>query len=196
MTQEWNGNLKDALRGEISSQDAMLMTTPHLSAIRHTAAALLALLEEREGDRRPAPSERAEAATGLPFKERPAVTFVLTDFGRRRAGMMRLGVREDVSGGHGLTVKENNDVVLHTDDPEAVRRVRTFFEGEVVCVVGERAGAIHALIGAIRRAISEYDKTGDHCSHDANSDCVRCNAAAAVYQHDDPRRQLPRRKSA
>lgn len=39
-------NLKRILREEIACHDAQLFTTPHLSAIRHAEAGLLALLEE------------------------------------------------------------------------------------------------------------------------------------------------------
>lgn len=39
-------SLKKALRADIAGYESSLMTTPHLSRIRHAEAALLALLEE------------------------------------------------------------------------------------------------------------------------------------------------------
>ncbi len=65
----------------------------------------------------------------------------------------------------------------HADEPDANARHL-------------RLEAIHKFRADIVRAIQAYDKSNDHCAHAAISDCMRCNAAAAVNYTVPPRKRV------
>lgn len=59
-------NMKRLLREDIACHEASLFTTPHLSRIHHAEAALLALLEEKDGAR---DEERRSLRKPVPLKD-------------------------------------------------------------------------------------------------------------------------------
>ncbi len=65
--------LKQMLREDIECYDTSMMTTPHLSRIRHAEAALLALLEEKN-----VPSVLSDGAWKEPTVQREIITFIET----------------------------------------------------------------------------------------------------------------------
>lgn len=152
-----NERLKALLRSAIAAHDdAQLMTTPHLSRIRHAEEWLLRLLELKSGEPDPVDFRDARIAELEAAVKAPMTEAAMT-----------------ASRATGLPFVEVKAEALAPEDLSGM------------------PGPIHDLIGAIRGAIAAYDETNDHCSHDAQSDCVRCNAAAAVYYDTDPRCHPP-----